>query len=258
MELMEFLYRIMEELAKANVPIIFKGAMVLKLITHANNPSAVERITQDIDGDWIGEGPTMEQIEIALRQAVKNINPSMDIIAYREYSEKRSAGFRIVDQSKNKIASIDLSVRKNIYSVPYITYINGITISGASLTKMLSDKLYAVSGEHIYRRVKDLLDIYIMSFISEYQTLDIYDVWEKTDRIPGNFSQFQNHKREIAQAYDKLARVQNKPEFVELYARLSVFLEPFYEKEKKLDLTWQEGQWEDTNLVYCRNNRRKR
>lgn len=42
MELMEFLYRIMEELAKANVPIIFKGAMILNLVTHANNPSAVE------------------------------------------------------------------------------------------------------------------------------------------------------------------------------------------------------------------------
>lgn len=215
-------------------------------------------MTKDIDGDWIGEGPTMEQIEIALRQAVKNIDPSMDITVYREYGEKRSAGFKIIDQSQNKIASIDLSVRKNLYSVPYITYINGVTIVGASLTKMISDKLHAVSGEHIYRRTKDLLDIYVMSFISEFQTLDIYDVWEKTERVSGDFSHFLNHKREIAQAYDRLKGIHNKPEFEELYARLTVFLEPFYEKEKNLDLTWKEGQWEDPNLVYCRNNHRKR
>ena len=38
MELMEFLYRVMEELAKADVPIVFKGAMVLKLVIQRNNP----------------------------------------------------------------------------------------------------------------------------------------------------------------------------------------------------------------------------
>ena len=94
MELMELLYRIMEELAKADVPIVFKGAMVLNLVTHASNPSAVERMTKDIDGDWIGEGPTMKQIETALRQAVKTVNPSMDITVYREYGEKGLRGFR--------------------------------------------------------------------------------------------------------------------------------------------------------------------
>ena len=43
MELMEFLYRIMEEMAGAGVPIVFKGAMVLNLAIRDNNPSKVER-----------------------------------------------------------------------------------------------------------------------------------------------------------------------------------------------------------------------
>ena len=58
MELMEFLYNVMEELSKAGVPIVFKGAMVLNLAIRNNNPSKVERLTRDIDGDWVGEGPT--------------------------------------------------------------------------------------------------------------------------------------------------------------------------------------------------------
>ena len=161
MELMEFLYRVMEELAKADVPIVFKGAMVLKLVIQRNNPSTVERKTKDIDGDWVGDSPTMEQIEKALRQAVKQVDNSLDIQVVREYGEKRSAGFKIVDENQKKVARIDLSVRKNAYAVPYVSYINEVTITGASLTKMLSDKLHAISDEHIYRRIKDLLDIYV-------------------------------------------------------------------------------------------------
>lgn len=258
MELMEFLYKVMEELAKANVPIVFKGAMILNLVMKQNNPSTVERRTKDIDGDWIGDEPTMEQIEQTLRLAVKKVDKSLDIQAVREYGKGRSAGFKIVDENLKKVARIDLSVRKNTYSVPYISYINGVTITGASLTKMLSDKVCAISDKHIYRRTKDLLDIYVMSFISEFQMSDICDIWEKTERVPGDFSHFQSHKKEISEAYEKIEKIKNKPEFEELYARLSVFLEPFYEKEKNLDLTWKEGQWEDPNLVYCRNNHRKR
>lgn len=81
MELMELLYRIMEELSNAGVPIVFKGAMVLNLVMRENNPSRVERATRDIDGDWVGIGPTMEQMENALRRAVKAVDPALDVTA---------------------------------------------------------------------------------------------------------------------------------------------------------------------------------
>ncbi len=54
-DLMEFMYRVMEELSNAGIPIVFKGAMVLNLVIRENNPSKVERMTKDIDGDWVGE-----------------------------------------------------------------------------------------------------------------------------------------------------------------------------------------------------------
>lgn len=71
LDLMEFLYRVMEELSDAGVPIVFKGAMVLNLAIRDNNPSKVEMVTRDIDGDWIGEFPTMEEMEKTLGNAVK-------------------------------------------------------------------------------------------------------------------------------------------------------------------------------------------
>lgn len=48
MDLMEFLYNVMEELSKAGVPIVFKGAMVLNLAIRDNNPSKVERDLPEI------------------------------------------------------------------------------------------------------------------------------------------------------------------------------------------------------------------
>ena len=156
MELMEFLYRVMEELSNAGVPIVFKGAMVLNLVIRENNPSRVERVTGDIDGDWIGVFPTMEEMEIALRNAVKKVDFSLDVQANRIFGERKSAGFRIVNEMGEKIASIDLSVRQNRFCKPYISYVNGISITEASLSKMLSDKIYAISGERVCRRMKGL------------------------------------------------------------------------------------------------------
>ena len=111
MELMELLYRIMEELSKSGVPIVFKGAMVLNLLIRDYNPSLVERGTRDIDGDWVGAAPTMEQMECSIRKAVKSVDHALDVVISREYGEKKSAGFKIIDENQEKIASIDLSVR---------------------------------------------------------------------------------------------------------------------------------------------------
>ena len=170
MDLMEFLYRVMEELSNAGTPIVFKGAMVLNLVIRENNPSKVERMTRDIDGDWVGELPTMEEMERALRNAVQKIDSSLDVQINRAYGERKSAGFKIVNEMGEKIASIDLSVRQNRFCSHYISYINGVSITGASLSKMLSDKIYAISGENVCRRMKDVLDIYVRSFITKINT----------------------------------------------------------------------------------------
>ncbi|MEZ3443563.1 MAG: nucleotidyl transferase AbiEii/AbiGii toxin family protein [Lachnospiraceae bacterium] len=149
MELMEFLYRVMEELSNAGIPIVFKGAMVLNLALRENNPSKVERMTRDIDGDWVGELPTMDEMENALRSAVKKVDSSLDIYANRIFGERKSAGFMIVSKDGEKVASVDLSVRQNQFCSSYISYVNGILINGASLSKMLSDKIYVISGESL-------------------------------------------------------------------------------------------------------------
>lgn len=244
MELMELLYRIMEELSQNGIPIVFKGAMVLNLLIHDNNPSLVERGTRDIDGDWIGESPSMVQMETALRTAIKNVDSTLDVVINRVYGEKKSAGFKIIDENMEKVASVDLSVRRNDYMEPYISYINHVTIKGASIGKMMSDKLYATSGNGICRRVKDLVDIYVMSYVSEFYTMEIYDIWKNTGRIPEDFSQFRCQMDDIEKAYAKMKGIINKPDFAVLYDRLTIFLTPFFQPQEKIPAVWKGDNWE--------------
>ncbi len=235
MDLMEFLYRVMEELSNAGIPIVFKGAMVLNLVTRENNPSKVERMTKDIDGDWVGEFPTMEEMEKALQNAVKVVDSSLNVQINRTFCERKSAGFKIVNESGEKVASIDLSVRQNRFCRPYTSYVNGISITGASLSKMLADKIYAISGQNVCRRVKDVLDIYVMSFITKVNTDELYEIWKETDRELGNFGAYKTQMAELSKAYDKMKGVKNKPDFIDVYQRVNDIvcnLEP--QRERKV------------------------
>lgn len=235
MDLMEFLYRVMEELSNAGIPIVFKGAMVLNLVIRENNPSKVERMTRDIDGDWVGEFPRMEEMEKALRNAVKKVDSSLDIQVNRIFGERKSAGFKIVNRSGEKIASIDLSVRQNRFCSHYISYVNGISITGSSLSKMLSDKIYAISGQNVCRRMKDVLDIYIMSFITKINTDELYQIWKETDRELGNFEAYKTQMAELNEAYNKMKGIRNKPDFTEVYQRVSdIVYELELQKEKAI------------------------
>lgn len=221
MDLMEFLYRVMEELSNAGVPIVFKGAMVLNLAIRENNPSKVERATRDIDGDWVGELPTMEEMEKALRAAVKKVDSSLDVQANRAFGERKSAGFKIINERDEKIASIDLSVRQNRFCRPYISYVSGASIEGASLSKMLSDKLYAISGDNVCRRMKDVLDIYVISFITKIDPDELRQIWKETGRELGDFEAYRTHLAELGEAYDKMKGIKNKPDFIEVYNQVS-------------------------------------
>ncbi len=227
MELMEFLYRVMEELVNAGVPIVFKGAMVLNLAIRDDNPSKVERATRDIDGDWVGECPTMQEIESALRNAVKKEDSSLDVRIIRVFGERKSAGFKIINEIGEKIASIDLSVRQNKYCKPYVSYVSGVSINGASLSKMLSDKIYAISTGNVCRRTKDILDIYVMSFITEINENELRQIWKESGRVLGNFEAYKIKFSELREAYDKMKGVKNKPDFMKVYRRVSDVISRF-------------------------------
>ncbi len=59
----------------------------------------------------------MQKMEAVLRKAIKNVDSTLDIVINRVYGEKKSAGFKIVDENMEKVASIDLSVRVEVVTI---------------------------------------------------------------------------------------------------------------------------------------------
>ena len=98
---------------------------------------------------------------------------------------------------------------------------NGVVIKGASLSKMLSDKIYAISSGSVCRRTKDVLDIYVMSFITKIDADELHQIWKESGRVLGDFKEYKIRFSELQEAYSKMKGIKNKPNFVEIYNRVS-------------------------------------
>ena len=249
---------IMKKFASEDLPIIFKGAMILKLAIKDNNPQNINRITKDIDGDWCDIKTTMQEMTTILNNAIRKLDENLMIIPTRNYTPTNSAGFDVITTDTNdKIASIDLSVRNHQFK--HIYACNGVNITGASIPKMITDKVCVVSSKKIYRRAKDLLDLYILSHIAEFDSTLIYYIAKDSFKTIGDFKEYLDDKSDLLKhAYNKLTAIENKPDFHEIKERLDVFLAPFIIAEKTKKYHWAKNGWTPpVNINELSSNRRK-
>ena len=68
-------------------------------------------------------------------------------------------------------------------------------------------------------------DICVLSFITEIEAGEMYRIWEETGRKPGDFEIFRTKSPELKEAYDKMKGVKNKPDFINVYTRVSDVIE---------------------------------
>lgn len=235
----QLMMKVMAELTRAKAPIIFKGAMNLNLALLEAPPISVHRITHDIDGDWLGGKPTAETMREVLEKAVRRVDPSLSVVVFREPAEKKSAGFRILDANKERVFKVDFGQRSHPFYQNYQISYQGqpLYIRGATLQKMLSDKICAIASPKVFRRAKDLVDVYILSHCKDINLLDVHRLIHAGGRTLGTFEEFRTRQEDLKHAYEKLANVENKPEFSALYGRLEKFLAPFAEKNLR-PLAW--------------------
>lgn len=86
---------------------------------------------------------------------------------------------------------------------------------------MLSDKIYAISSGNVCRRTKDVLDIYVMSFIMKIDADELHQIWKESGRVLGGFKEYKIRFSELEEAYGKMKGIKNKPDFIEVYNRVS-------------------------------------
>ena len=234
---------VMAELMRLQAPVVFKGAMLLKIATE-NTTSSVVRETKDLDGDWLQSDVSMEQMKDFVDDAIRAVDPSLSTIAFREFSENKSAGFWIVNPQSERMFSIDLGIRPHSFYQDYQIMYQGqpVDIRGATLTKMLSDKIRAISSPKVFRRAKDLVDVYILSHCKKIALMDVYRMVYTDGHAPGTFDEFCHRRDDLKHAYEKLLNVENKPDFITMYKRLTAFLTPFINKRPQT-LEWTGDKW---------------
>ena len=243
------MYEIIGSISASNAPIVFKGALITKLVLAESRFDDIARKTVDIDANWIGEPPDADQLLAIVSKAVANVSDTLQAKLTREYGDKKSAGILIFNRNStasNSGIEMDISVNKFQESKIY-TY-NELTIKGVLPSEILADKISVLSSKKIFRRAKDFVDIYALAHCVEVRTSEIYASHKRNGRTLGAFTEFRTRKDDLNHAYKKLRGIENKPQFEGMYQYVSKFVQPF-ELDYKVDRVWnpKSSAWDDSS-----------
>ncbi len=217
-----FLYKVIEEISKENAPIIFKGGLALKdILKRINSQQSVERKTTDIDGNWVGD-VDYDQITEVIEKAVKRVNSNFHVELKRIPGENKSIGYKIFNEKNMPVTKIDLDVKDNPFYI--ILNINDVDIKYSSLEKIFADKLFVLSDIHVFRRIKDLLDVYLILKQSNMNMIKVKEILDFDKRELGDFSTLLQNKKQAKQSYDMLAGIEEKPAFEDVWKEVIDFL----------------------------------
>ena len=206
------MYEIIGRVSAMGAPIIFKGALITKLVLAENNFSALSRGTVDIDANWTGEPPTTARIVGCIKSALQPISSDLGARLIREYGEKKSAGLEVFHkETGNPVVEIDISISKAQTSKLY--HHGELMIKGVLPTEILADKITVLSSNRIFRRSKDIVDVYALAHCVEVKTNDIYESHKRNNRELNDFIEFTTRQDDLTYAYEKLRGITNKPPF---------------------------------------------
>lgn len=231
--------RLIEELAKLRTPVVIKGCMLLRMImTNAGITS--RRGTKDLDLDWADLDANMAFIQATLNTALINIEYGLYAEPFREFQDGQSAGFKIM-YNGSLVCKCDVNIAECPFT-SYYTTPTGVNFVGSSLDTILADKLDGISTRSVYRRFKDVYDLYLLSHLKVFNTVQVHNNIVMRGRKLGNFSDFLNGKDQLMHAYSKFKGAENKPDFNVVYMRAYTLAEPFILGAKS-KMLWDGYAW---------------
>lgn len=145
---------------------------------------------------------------------------------YRMYGEGRSAGFEVSDPETDEILfSMDIDVNRP-FSDSRIYEMEGIRFRGMTPSQMMADKISVISTDKVFRRIKDIVDLYYLSGVFEFNVSAVTAALRDSRRVLGNFEGFLRRPDDLRHSYDKFrfAGGVNKPLFEEVYNSVKEFI----------------------------------
>lgn len=100
---------------------------------------------------------------------------------------------------------------------------------------MMADKVAVVSTDKVFRRIKDVVDLYYFSKVFEFDVNDIRQTLRNSERTLEDFNGFLHKTEELQHSYEKFrfAGEMNKPDFDEVYRIVKAYIKGVLPKEKK-------------------------
>ena len=223
----KIMYGVMKALYDSGIPISFKGSMVLKACLMEAGFSDDMRHTVDIDANWYSDvAPSADQLVDSLQKALDQNDIPLDVKIYRMYGEGRSAGFELKDKTSGEIIfTMDLDVNRP--EVPTRIYeVEGVRFRGVSPKQMMADKVSVISTNKVFRRIKDVVDMYYISQVFEFDEREVLQLLENSGRKLSDFSGFSNRIDDLRHSYEKFRFTGdvNKPSFEEVYDKVRLFI----------------------------------
>ena len=142
------------------------------------------------------------------------------------YGEGRSAGFELSVPSSGEILfTMDIDVNRPAVETK-IYEIAEIRFRGSALLPMLADKLFVISGDKIFRRVKDMIDLYYAAQVYTPDWQKVLQAVKDSGRSLGTFDGFLNKPDELRHAYSKFRfdGDVSKPVFEDVYQTVREYI----------------------------------
>ena len=232
------MYQVMKAIYDSGIPISFKGSMVLKACLLEAGYSDETRHTVDIDGNWNSDlPPSAEQMVESLQAALKQQDIHLTVSLYRMYGEGRSAGFELTDKDTDEVLfSMDVDVNRPLTPTKLYT-VEGIRFAGVAPSQMIADKISVVSSDKVFRRIKDVVDLYYLSKVFDFNKDDILQTLKNSGRKLEDFHGFLHRCGELEHSYEKFrfAGAVDKPPFEEIYCSVKKYIKAVLPKDRNID-----------------------
>ncbi|MBR0091541.1 MAG: nucleotidyl transferase AbiEii/AbiGii toxin family protein [Lachnospiraceae bacterium] len=223
----KLMYEVMKAVYDSGIPVNFKGSMVLKACLLEAGYTEDTRHTVDVDANWFSDTPpTGEQLTKSLQKAITDSGINLIVRLYRMYGEGRSAGFELTDGDSGEIMfTIDMDVNRPTQETK-IYEVAGMHFCGVAPVHMIADKLVVVSSEKVFRRIKDVVDLYYLSRAFTFDRKSILETIRKSEKSLGSFQGFLHRSDDLRHAYEKFRFEGNvkKPPFDEVYQATKSFI----------------------------------
>ena len=234
----KLMYHVMKAIFDSGIPISFKGSMVLKACLLEAGYTEEIRHTVDIDANWNSDTlPSAEQMTDSLQRALEKSGIDLGVSIYRMYGEGRSAGFELMQRVTGEILfSMDIDVNRPV-SPTKIYEVEGLRFRGVSPSQMIADKLSAISTDKVFRRIKDVVDLYYISKVFDFKRDEVMQTLRDSKRTLDTFHGFLYRTEDLRHSYEKFrfAGSVNKPPFDEIYCAVKSYIEAVLPKEKHRD-----------------------